>query len=176
MVFLSKQTSFLRSMIVGIDNGACSGAAVAISSWDGEILGYTRLPSHTVGKKTELDMIMLRDWILDFQLPPANIVIEEPLHHAPSSQSMRSMALCYGQIIGLCTGMAWPCEGVGVRKWQKDMLGKFPRGQSKKYALAKAKELAPDEQWLATPRSKKPHDGIVDAYLMARREYDRNFA
>jgi len=55
------------------------------------------------------------------------------------------------------------------------MLGKFPRGQSKKYALAKAKELRPDEQWLATPRSKKPHDGIVDAYLMAAREYQIHF-
>lgn len=162
-------------MIIGIDNGSCSGAAVAISSWDGAVLGYTRLPNHKVGKKTELDMIGLRDWVLGFKLPPVNIIVEEPLHHAPSSQSMRSMALCYGQITGLCTGMAWPWEGLSVRQWQKDMLGKFPRGQSKKYALAKAKELRPDEQWLATPRSKKPHDGIVDAYLMAAREYQIHF-
>jgi hypothetical protein len=36
-------------MIVGVDNGACSGAAVAISSWDGALLGYTRLPSYKNG-------------------------------------------------------------------------------------------------------------------------------
>jgi len=167
--------SYQLSMIIGIDNGACSGAAVAISSWDGAVIGYTRLPSHKVGKKTELDMIRFRDWVLDFKLPPVNIVIEEPLHHAPSSQSMRSMAMCYGQLIGLCTGMAWPWEGLPVREWQRDMLGKFPKGMSKKYALAKAKELAPEEQWFATARSQKPHDGIVDAYLMATREYEQNY-
>lgn len=162
-------------MIVGVDNGACSGAAVAISSWDGAVLGHTRLPNYKNGKKTELDMIGFREWVLSFKLPVLRVVIEEPLHHAPSSQSMRSMALCYGNLGGLCTGMCWPWEGVSVRQWQKDMLGKFPKGQSKKYALAKANELAPDEEWLATTRSKKPHDGIVDAYLMAYREYKTNY-
>lgn len=163
-------------MIVGVDNGSCSGAAVAISSWDGALLGYTRLPNYKNGKKTELDMIGFRDWVLSFDVPPMRIVIEEPLHHAPSSQSMRSMALCYGQLTGLCAGMCWPWDGVAVRDWQRDMLGKFPKGQSKKYALEKANELLPDERWLATPRAKKSHDGIVDAYLMAVREYQLNFS
>jgi len=163
-------------MIVGVDNGSCSGAAVAISSWDGALLGYTRLPSYKNGKKTELDMIAFRDWILSFECPPMRVVIEEPLHHAPSSQSMRSMALCYGQLTGLCTGMCWPWDAVSVREWQKEMLGKFPKGQSKKYAIAKAQEILPDEKCLATPRSKTSHDGIVDAFLMATREYRKNFA
>jgi hypothetical protein len=34
--------------------------------------------------------------------------------------------------------------------------------------LAKANELAPDETWLATKRSSTPHDGMVDAFLIAR--------
>lgn len=162
-------------MIIGIDNGSCSGAAVALSAWDGEVIGYTSLPNHKVRNKTELDMIGLRDWILSFNLPPASIVVEEPLHHAPSSQSIRSMALCYGQIMGLCTGMAWRCEGVTVREWQSQMLGKFPKGQSKKYAMREATKRCPKEKWLDPnkPRSKKPHDGIVDAFLIAAFEYQR---
>ena len=162
-------------MIIGIDNGACSGAAVALSAWDGEVLGYTSLPNHKVRNKTELDILGLRDWILSFELPPISIAVEEPLHHAPSSQSIRSMALCYGQITGLCAGMAWGYTGVAVREWQSEMLGKFPKGQSKKFAKKKAEELCKDEQWLdpRKPRSKTPHDGIIDAYLIASFEYQR---
>jgi hypothetical protein len=39
---------------------------------------------------------------------------------------------------------------------------------TKVLALAKASELAPDETWLATKRSSTPHDGMVDAFLIAR--------
>lgn len=163
-------------MIIGIDNGACSGAVVALSDWDGALLGYTTLPNHKVRGKTELDLLAFRDWVCGFKAPPALIGVEEPLHHAPSSQAVRSMALCYGQLKGLCCGMVWPHVGVTVAEWQKEMLGKFPKGQSKKFALKKASELLPDETWTdpRKPRSTKAHDGIIDAYLIARYLYDKN--
>jgi hypothetical protein len=43
-----------------------------------------------------------------------------------------------------------------------------PAGESKKYALAKARELWTNETFYASPRCKTPHDGIVDAALIAR--------
>lgn len=157
-------------MILGIDNGACSGAIVALSAWDGELLGYTTLPNHKVKGKTQLDTRRLRQWVCDFELPPTVVAVEEPLHHAPSSQSVRSMGICYGQILGLCCGMFWHTESVTVNEWQKSMLGKFPKGQSKKAALKKAGQMEPDQQWLdpRKPRARTPHDGIIDAYLIAK--------
>jgi len=37
--------------------------------------------------------------------------------------------------------------------------------------LLKARQLWPDETWLASPRCTKPHDGMIDAALIA--EYAR---
>jgi len=49
------------------------------------------------------------------------------------------------------------------------MLGrKREAGMTKVLALAKANELAPDETWLASKRCTTPHDGMVDAFLIAR--------
>jgi hypothetical protein len=55
--------------------------------------------------------------------------------------------------------------------WQPTMLGKVPQGKTKEYALNKVKQLWPDETFLATKRSSVPHDGMVDAALIA--EYGR---
>ena len=47
------------------------------------------------------------------------------------------------------------------------MLGVVPKGETKAYARAKAAQIWPDEDWLATPRSKKAHEGLIDAALIA---------
>lgn len=162
-------------MIVGIDNGACTGAAAAINQ-NGELLGYTTLPNHKVNNKTEIDLKSFRSWIEVFDTAPVLVAIEEPLAFAPSSQAVRSMAMCYGQLYGLCVGAGWPVTGVGVKKWQKDVLGKFPQGQSKKYAEAKASELLPKETWIdpRKPKARCAHDGIIDAYLIAHYMWQQN--
>jgi hypothetical protein len=51
--------------------------------------------------------------------------------------------------------------------WQRVMLPNCAKGDTKPAALAKAKQLWPAETWLATNRSTKPHDGLVDAALIA---------
>ena len=57
-------------------------------------------------------------------------------------------------------------------KWQNTMLvGVERKLDTKKRALIAARRIWPTEDFLATERSKKPHDGIVDAALLA--EYGR---
>jgi hypothetical protein len=51
------------------------------------------------------------------------------------------------------------------------VIGPIAKGDTKPAALAKAKQLWPEETFLASARSTKPHEGIVDAYLIA--EYGR---
>jgi hypothetical protein len=55
------------------------------------------------------------------------------------------------------------------------MLGKkVPAGQTKVFALRKANILWPEQKWLATARSYVPHDGIVDAALIAQYHLQNN--
>jgi hypothetical protein len=152
-------------MIVGVDNGSCSGAMVALTD-DGEVLGYTRLPAYKPKKQPkELVLEEFVEWVKMWEEPVSLVAVERPLTFSRSVQAMRSMALCYGQIQGLCAGLGWRHEGIDVRAWQNAMLGYFPKGQSKRAALRKARQLAPSEKWCSS-RGNKPHDGIVDAYLI----------
>ena len=52
------------------------------------------------------------------------------------------------------------------------MLGFTPKGKTKQAALGVAQNLEPSENWLKNKRCKVPHDGIIDAFLIAH--YYRN--
>ena len=93
-----------------------------------------------------------------------------------------SLGLQTGYIEMACVACGVPYTMVSPRSWQTFMFKDSRRqtktkideeGKSKKVtdtkktALLIAKRLYPAEDFLATERSKKPHDGIVDAYLLA---------
>ncbi len=153
-------------MIVGIDNGL-DGGLTAISKHDGSVISKTIMPTfHRMGKR-EVDCRKVYDWVIDLNTP-FTIAIEEPLKHARSSQAMRSMAISFGKILGMAESRQWDISCVSVHKWQKKMLGRVPRGRTKEAALHAATVLAPDECWQKSNRASKPHDGMVDAFLIAR--------
>jgi hypothetical protein len=74
---------------------------------------------------------------------------------------------CYGVIRGILEAYNIRHVRIAPRTWQAEMLGKVPKGETKAHARAKAREIWPDEDWLATPRSKKAHEGFIDAALIA---------
>ena len=52
--------------------------------------------------------------------------------------------------------------------WQRGVFGMVPRGQTKSAALLKAHSIWPDQVWPTKwPRGTVPHDGIIDAALIA---------
>jgi hypothetical protein len=170
MVSWLRLISYQLSMIIGIDNGSCSGAMVALTG-EGDIMGYTKLPSKRADKKQVLDLEQFVEWIIDWEEPIDLVAVEQPLHFARSIQAMRSMALCYGHLEGVCYGMQWEHVGIGVREWQNAMLGYFAKGQSKQAAWKAAIKLAPTEEQFSVDSNKrraKPHDGVVDAYLIGK--------
>jgi hypothetical protein len=59
---------------------------------------------------------------------------------------------------------------VGTKDYSKKSKGKDIR-DTKRISLIAARKLAPDEKFLMTKRSTKPHDGLVDAFLMAMYGY-----
>ena len=153
-------------MIVGIDNGL-DGGLCAISKHSGSIIDKCAMPTFQRAGKREVDTRKIYNWICDLNTESV-IAIEEPLKHAKSSQAMRSMGISFGKILGMCESHGLTVKPIQVLDWQKRMLGKVPKSQTKTFALQKAIELLPNEDWLATARSYTPHDGIIDAFLIAR--------
>ena len=152
-------------MIVGVDNGL-DGGLVAISD-HGLIIDKIAMPTKQVSKKREIDVREIKKW-LTYLNTPFLLAIEEPLAHAKSSQAVRSMALSFGKLLGMAETCGFDVCRVSVHTWQKAILGFRPKGTTKKTALAKAEAIAPDENWLKNKRCRTPHDGMVDAFLIAR--------
>jgi len=150
--------------IIGIDNGL-KGGLCALNRESLEILSLAPMPCKPFGFKNEIDVAEVLEWVQQFPNPA--VAIEEPLHFAPTLASMRSMALSFGKIVGACTVLQVPCIRVQVNDWQDEILGvRKIKGLTKTIALAKATQRWPKQRW-NVGRSKTPHDGIVDAALIA---------
>lgn len=155
-----------NTVIVGIDNGI-SGGLCALSAFDGAVLACRAMPTKEVANKSEVDIPVLLEWLEPYRKDMI-VCIEEPLKHAKSSQAMRSMSISFGLIVGACEAKQYSVHRVQVKEWQDVMLGKkLAKGMTKVAALISANKLWPSETWLATSRSKVPHDGMIDAALIA---------
>jgi hypothetical protein len=144
-------------MIVGIDNGL-DGGLCAISKFDGSLIDKVRMPTLQMSKKKEIDIRKVHQWLMDLNTSFI-FAVEEPLAHAKSSQAVRSMAISFGKLVGMAESHDYEnIMRVSVHKWQKAMLGRVPKGRTKE----------PSENWLANKRCRTPHDGMIDAYLIAR--------
>lgn len=71
----------------------------------------------------------------------------------------------------LLTALCVPFEIVSPRKWQSDMFVGINRNDTKAASALVAQRLRPDVDWRASPRCRKPHDGLTDAFCIA--EYGR---
>jgi hypothetical protein len=156
------------SIVIGIDNGI-SGGLVAISAHHGLIIATTIMPSQKHRTRNEVDIQAVHSWIsgiTDGQPGRAAYIIEEP-NNSRNASTAYSVAASFHSLRGYLEAYhAFYCR-ITPQSWQKAMLGKVPAGETKAYALAKAREIWPEESWLASPRSKVPHEGIVDSFLIA---------
>lgn len=73
----------------------------------------------------------------------------------------------FGWIQGILFALGIPYELVRPQKWKKE----FSCTSDKNTSVSVARRLFPSVSLLATPRCKKPHDGMAEALLMA--EYAR---
>lgn len=88
-----------------------------------------------------------------------------------SAKAACSMAGSFHALRAVLTIGLYRWHRITPQSWQKAMLPKCKAGDTKPRALALAKELWPEESFLASPRCKVPHDGLIDAALIA--EYSR---
>ena len=157
-------------MFGGIDVGKNGG--IAIITKEG-------LKLHTIPKiGNKVDYLELNGIFND--LPKSCIFCIEDVHSIFGSSAKSNFN--FGEIKGILTGMVisngFRWELVQPKKWQKEVwtnadMVKKPNGRTdtKGTSLLAAKRIFPDQTFLATQRSRKPHDGLFDASLIA--EYCR---
>lgn len=155
--------------IIGIDPGATSGAWCSLAcDHHGSILNseWATMP----------EMYLLAD-LLEVT-PGLKHVIVEKAQTMPNQGGVSTFryGAHYGTILGILIALKLPHTLVHPSHWTRIMhagtktLGKG-RAEAKKRSLEAALRLFPERDLRATPRSSKPHDGIIDAMLIA--EYGR---
>jgi crossover junction endodeoxyribonuclease RuvC len=149
------------NIIVGFDPGLSGGIAF-ISP-----VGLLAEPMPVT--KEGLDLVALRHLLEPIQTEIRMAFIER-IHAVQmgSKSSMLSFGCGYGMIQGLLAGLQIPFELVRPTVWCKTMhSGVDADMKPKDKSLVVARRIFPKESFLASERSKKPHDGMIDAALIA---------
>ena len=162
---------------IGIDN-SLSGALCILSGQS--IIAMTAMPVKKYvppkkGAKTtrEINIVAVWQWLnerVGHQLDQVVVMIEKPTN-AKTYRAAEAMAGSFHALRAMCELKNLRWERITPQAWQKVMLPGCKKGDTKPAALRAAKSIWPHESWLATKRSKVPHDGLVDAALIA--EYCR---
>ena len=164
----------MNRIIIGIDNGL-NGALVALSDHPGPPIECRPMPTRNKAKGNEVDAWAVWEFILEHAATCGyaglTVILETPGNHSPGAQALCSMWDSYGAIRGVLESRGIRHVRITPQAWQKVMLPGCAKGDTKPAALAKARQLWPKEDWMASPRCSKPHDGMIDAALIA--EYGR---
>lgn len=156
---------------IGIDNGV-SGGLAAISAISGTIISMTPMPTLVARQGNEVDILAVWKWVqpIEASREKITIIIEEP-GGSKSAKAATSMAGSFHALRAMCALARIRWHRVTPQIWQKVMLPGCKAGDTKPRALTVARSLWPDEAFLATDRSKVPHEGLIDAALIG--EYGR---
>lgn len=156
---------------VGIDPGK-SGGIVAVHN--GKVIGKDTMPINEDGT---IDNKTLSSIIRSYTAYDDEVRFGLEKVHAIYGMSAKS-CFQFGMNFQACisaldiTGAKW--EFIQPKTWQKEVFEgmneiKNTKGKrdTKKMALMACNRMYPDTDLTATERSKKPHDGIVDALCIA---------
>lgn len=164
------KTSRFKKMIIGIDNGV-SGGICAISE-TGLIISFCKMPIKKARAGNEVDIRQVYIWLTETSggnLSNADYIIEEP-GGSKSAKAAKSMSGSFHAIRGFFETKKLRYERITPQSWQKIMLPGCKAGETKKRALARVSELWPLDSFVLEG-CRVPHDGVVDAALIA--EYGR---
>ncbi len=155
----------------GIDGGTTGGIAIIYGSTGG-IHELRPMPL----KNGMIDGSALGSVFHSYNSPydVITVAIEDCPKHAQSKAAMRSMGISFGIIYGIVCRELPSKRIITVRSgnpkdsWQRAVLGKVPQGGTKAAAFEKARKIWPDQEWPTKwPRGTVPHDGLIDAALIA---------
>lgn len=158
---------------IGIDPGLDGG----IVELRGSQLDKSIMPTISPGKGRKIDLadlkLMATFWKVAIDHDrEVHAILENPGGHAPSAAGLRSMTYSFAVAEMLLVAFAIPYTIVRAQTWQREFwkrpqLAKGVKFDNKGAALAAARRIWPAEDWTKSERATKPHDGMVDAALLA---------
>ena len=157
---------------IGIDNGLSGGITVIDENQN--IISSVVMPV-IKGKKTEYDIREIVNIFNTFAEPCNVFVALEKSHVRPISgkRACFMTGFGYGVMQGIIESLSFSYEIVSPNEWMKDIL-KGQDTKDKKGSVLWCKRKYPNEQWTATDRCKKIHDGMTDSCALAVYCYRRN--
>lgn len=140
-------------IVVGIDPGARGALAV---------LNHGLPEAHLVMPQ---DLREIISWVESYT--PAHVFIEKAQSFPGQGVSSAfNYGRHYGELLGILQALQIPFTAVGPRLWTSKMHMGISGTEAKKKSLEAFHRHFPMVD-ACPPRCKKPHDGIVDAYLIA---------
>lgn len=150
--------------IIGIDGGLNGGLCVL---QDGELIELAIMPTQPAGNgRNEYDCHAIISFLEKY--PEATIILEKA-QYTPALGGISSFAFgkSYGTMIGILSALKLPYHIVPARTWQTKLFQGQAKGDTKAASKIIAQRLFPSQDFTATERSKKLHDGLTDATLIA---------
>lgn len=158
-------------LYLGIDPGKKGG--IAIVDETGKLHRLAAMPLY--GK--ELNLRELADLIRPAVPAIALALVERQDTFPGQAYGVAMQQRGYGMILGVLVALGLTPLTPGAAEWKKAMGLSLKRGKYdgeklhkarlKELAITRAKELHPGEDFLATARSRVPHDGMAEAALLA---------
>jgi hypothetical protein len=164
-----------NTIYVGVDNGL-DGGLVALRGE--EICLKTIMPTRSTGKGRQVMVSEIDDFLKTAGIHGlrVTVILENASKHSPGTLALCSTWDTFGSIRTLLEIRRIRHEIVNPQKWQKQFWTKPKMPKSQKFdtkaaALTAANKLWPNHDWTKSDRAYTPHDGMVDAALLA--EYGR---
>lgn len=157
----------MRNWKIGIDTGK-HGGIVALN-FKNEIINKWVMPLDSDGEIDLQALDIIFKGLSTSVYGDTIVTIEDPGKHAKSSQAIGGMRYGFGVVKQACVSNGISFHTTSSRVWQSFYWDKRGDKTTKEKALEEAKDMWPDEPFLhpGKPRSKKAHDGLVDAALIA---------
>jgi crossover junction endodeoxyribonuclease RuvC len=157
-------------IVIGVDPGL-SGGVAAIGDFGAPFLEV--MPSIRAANRGVVDpgalARMLRRFGDDVRRGVECHAYLEQVHSMPQQgvSSSFKFGRAFGIVEGVLAGLGIPYTLVTPQRWQKEMLVGTEHGSTKERAAIAASRLFPDVELRASERSRKVHEGLADALLIA---------
>lgn len=180
----------MTDFVAAVDPG--KKGALALLDKAGKIVEMTAMPLVVSQKsKDELDLVAIVNTIVRWD--PSIVVVEKqhampaifhkgkpcPVCKRAEGQQSGSLAnynrgYSRGSLEGICVALKKRYALVAPQTWQAEILKDTNASDTKAAALIVARRLWPEQTFLATARSRKPHDGLIDACCLGMFALRRN--
>lgn len=162
----------MNKIIIGIDNGL-DGGIVGVEA-SGEIVLSKIMPTLKLGKGRDVDVCGIQAYMHNAKerYDQVQVILEQATKHSPGVMALCSTWNTFGAITALLKLERIRYEVVQPQKWQRAFwarpkMAKGAKFDTKAAALSAAEKLWPGRDWTKSDRASKPHDGMIDAALIA---------